>query len=195
MVVVGVACDPHYINIVTSLLAPCEAFAQLFTALFIRMRNRKKKYFLYLITNRDPRTLSQLASRLFCPPVMSDREEPAFHSFETKLVIQLTVYTPNKASAGSGKNKKKSESKAKKTKEATFTLSSDNHLEFLQCLLTKHGQNTIYKVTERKRFSFKYLYPVSKAYVTIESFFSLINFRPVSGMPLTLKMPMTTARW
>jgi hypothetical protein len=95
---------------------------------------------------------------------MSDEEDlaPASHSFATKLVIQLTVYTP-KAIAGSGKSKKKTELKAKKTKEATFTLSSDNHLEFLQCLLTKHGQNSSYKVTEQKRFSFKYLYPASKA--------------------------------
>jgi hypothetical protein len=86
----------------------------------------------------------------------------ASYSFETKLVIQLTVYTPNK-----GKSKKKTKSKAKKTKEATFTLSSNNHLEFLECLLTKHRWNTTYKVTEQKRFSFKYLYSVSKAYVTI----------------------------
>jgi hypothetical protein len=94
-------------------------------------------------------------------------EEPASHNFQTRLVIQLTVYTPNKATAGSGKNKKKTESKSKKTKETAFTLSLSNHLDFLQCLLIKHGQDTIYKVTERKRFSFKYLYPVSKAYVTI----------------------------
>jgi len=79
---------------------------------------------------------------------VSDEEDLASHSFKTKLFIQLTVYTPNKATAGSGKSKKKTESKAKKTKEATFTLSSDNHLEFLQCLLNKHGQNTTYTVTE-----------------------------------------------
>ena len=94
---------------------------------------------------------------------MSNKKDlaPTFHSFTTKLVIQLTVYTP-KAIADSGKSKK-TELKVKKTKEATFTLSSDNHLEFLQCLLTKHGQNSSYKVTEQKRFSFKYIYPVSKA--------------------------------
>src|ERR1700676_314016 len=101
---------------------------------------------------------------------MSDEEDLASRSFETKLVIQLTVYTPKKATAGSGKSKKKTESKAKKTKEATFTLSLDNHLKFFQCLLTKHGQHTIYKVTEWKRFSFKYLYPPSKVYITIDCF-------------------------
>ena len=100
---------------------------------------------------------------------MSNGEDLTSHSFETKLVIQLTFYT-SKATAGSGKSKKKSESKAKKTKETTFNLSSNNHLEFLQCLLTKHGQNATYKVTEQKSFSFKYLYPVSKAYVTIGQF-------------------------
>ena len=86
----------------------------------------------------------------------------ASHTFETKLVIQLALYTPYK-----GKSKKTTESKAKKTKEATFTLSSDNHLEFLQCLLIKHGQNTMYKVIEQKRFSFKYLHSVSKVYVIV----------------------------
>jgi hypothetical protein len=95
---------------------------------------------------------------------MSNEEDLTSYSFETKLAIQLTLYT-NKAVAGSKKNKKKTESKAKKTKEATFTLSSDNHLEFLRYLLTKHGQNTYYKVTEHKRFGFKYLYPGLKAYV------------------------------
>jgi hypothetical protein len=49
-------------------------------------------------------------------------------------------------------------------------LSLNNYLEFLQCLLIKHGQNTSYRVTEQKRFSFKYLYPVSKAYVTFSWF-------------------------
>jgi hypothetical protein len=98
----------------------------------------------------------------FRPPLMSD---VASYSFETKLVIQLTIYTSK--GSNKGKGKKKTELKAKKTKETTFTLSSDNHLDFLRCLLTKHGQNTSYKVTEQKRFSFKYLYPVSKAYVTI----------------------------
>ena len=58
----------------------------------------------------------------------------ASHTFETKLVIQFTLYTPYK-----GKSKKTTESKAKKTKKATFTLSSNNHLEFLQCLLIKHS--------------------------------------------------------
>jgi hypothetical protein len=96
---------------------------------------------------------------------MPDKEDIPSHSFETKLVIQLTVYTSK--AAGSRKSKKKTESKAKKTKEATFTLSSDNHLEFLRCLLIKHRQNTTYKVTEQKRFSFRYLYPLSKVYATI----------------------------
>ncbi|KAF8503814.1 hypothetical protein F5888DRAFT_1800103 [Russula emetica] len=76
----------------------------------------------------------------------------AFYSFETKLVIQLTIYTSK--GSNKGKGKKKTKSKAKKTKETTFTHSSDNHLDFLRCLLTKHGQNTSYKVTEQKRFSF-----------------------------------------
>lgn len=128
------------------------------------MQNHKIKKSQHLITNEDPRTLSLHASLfLFIHPIMSNKKDlaPTFHSFTTKLVIQLTVYTP-KAIADSGKSKK-TELKVKKTKEATFTLSSDNHLEFLQCLLTKHGQNSSYKVTEQKRFSFKYIYPVSKA--------------------------------
>jgi hypothetical protein len=58
---------------------------------------------------------------------MANKDEPSSHSFETKLVIQLTFYTA-KATAGNGRSKKKTESKAKKIKQATFTLSSDNHL-------------------------------------------------------------------
>jgi hypothetical protein len=67
-------------------------------------------------------------------------EEPqaASHNFETRLVIQLTIYTPNWPTAGSGKNKKETELKSKKTKETMFTVSSGSHLDFLQCLLIKH---------------------------------------------------------
>jgi hypothetical protein len=65
---------------------------------------------------------------------MANENKPASHSFETKLIIQLTVYTA-KATAGSERSKKKTESKAKKTKKATFMLSLGNHLEFLQCLI------------------------------------------------------------
>jgi hypothetical protein len=108
------------------------------------MWNREKK-FVYLITNQDPRTPSHLASSFsLCPFIMSIEEpqrQATSHNFETRLVIQLTVYTLNKATAGSGKNKKKTELKSKKTKETAFTLSSGNHLDFLQCLLIKHGQD------------------------------------------------------
>jgi hypothetical protein len=137
------------------------------------------------MTNQDPRTLSLCVTfSVYVYTVMSDADEEdlashtlhTVHTFETKLVIQLTVYTLNKVTASSGKSKKKTESKAKKTKETTFTLSSNNHLEFLQCLLTKHGQSTTYKVTERKRFSFRYLYPVSKAYVTFASGFKIFTY-------------------
>jgi hypothetical protein len=115
---------------------------------------------------RDPKLVCDFFRPvLSSSPVMLDEEDVPSHSFETKLVIQLTVYTSK--AVGSGKSKKKTESKAKNTKEATFTLSSDNHLEFLRCLVIKHGQNTTYKVTEQKRFSFRYLYLVSKAYATI----------------------------
>src|ERR1700733_2398813 len=131
--------------------------------------SRKKILVPDLITNKDPRTLclheSFFLHSVHCLPLMFGEDADIIsHSFETKLSIQLTLYT-NKTVAGSKKSKKKTESKAKKTKEATFTLSSNNHLEFLQCLLIKHGQNTYYKVTEHKRFGFKYLFPVSKAYV------------------------------
>jgi hypothetical protein len=80
---------------------------------------------------------------------MPDEEDIPTHSFEIKLIIQLTEYTSKAAS--SRKSKKKTESKAKKTKEATFTLSSDNHLEFLRCLLIKHGENTTYCIRSQDR--------------------------------------------
>jgi len=113
------------------------------------MRNRQKKKFWCLVTNQDPGTfLMRVLSFCLKPALilfacMSDEEDLASHSFETRVIIQLTVYTSNRVTSGSGKNKKKTKSKGKKTKEVTFTLSTDNYLEFLQCLLTKHGQNTL----------------------------------------------------
>ena len=45
-----------------------------------------------------------------------------------------------------------------KTKETKFTVNTDNYLEFLKVLLSKHSGKR-FKITERSIFSFKYLCP------------------------------------
>jgi hypothetical protein len=45
-----------------------------------------------------------------------------------------------------------------KTKETKFAVNTDNYLEFLKVLLSKHSEKR-YKITERSIFSFKYLCP------------------------------------
>lgn len=89
-----------------------------------------------------------------------DNHTPEPGSCNTKLVIQLTSY---KTKDPTGKSKRKVEEKEIKTKELVFTLARDNHLAFLSAVLTRLSLNTQYKVTDKKRFGFKYLYPVSKA--------------------------------
>ncbi|KAF7975445.1 hypothetical protein HWV62_9585 [Athelia sp. TMB] len=86
-------------------------------------------------------------------------QTPEPETLNTKLVIQLTLY---KTKDATGKSKKKTEEKEVKTKELAFTLTNDNYLAFLSAVLAKLSLDTQYKVTDKKRFGFKYLYPVSK---------------------------------
>jgi len=79
--------------------------------------------------------------------------------FETRIIAQFTFYITEKDKKGKIKEKK-----IAKVKELDFTLTSDNYVDFLETLLAKHSQDK-YKVTERHPYSFKYLYPPSKAYV------------------------------
>ena len=77
--------------------------------------------------------------------------------FETTFIFSLAVYTK-----GSGKKAK--ETKSIKVKEFDFTVSEDNYLEFV-CEFLKSQSQDKYQVTAKKCYSFKYLYPPSKAYV------------------------------
>ena len=77
--------------------------------------------------------------------------------FETTFISSLAVYTK-----GSGKKAK--ETKSIKVKEFDFTISEDNYLEFV-CEFLKSQSQDKYQVTAKKHYSFRYLYPPSKAYM------------------------------
>lgn len=85
---------------------------------------------------------------------------------ETRIIAQLIVYSTMKDS----KNKVK-ETKIPKVKELDFVLSHNGYIDFLETIFSKHSQDR-FKVTERRPYPFKYLYPPSKLYVTWDS---LIN--------------------
>src|SRR6267154_1398373 len=50
------------------------------------------------------------------------------------------------------------------SKEVIFHVSAPNYLDFLTTMLAKHDKS-LYKVTEKKRYTFKYLPGTSHAYV------------------------------
>ena len=79
---------------------------------------------------------------------------------ETRIIAQLIVYSTMKDS----KNKVK-ETKIPKVKELDFVLSHNGYIDFLETIFSKHSQDR-FKVTERRPYPFKYLYPPSKLYVT-----------------------------
>ncbi|KAG2064878.1 hypothetical protein BDR04DRAFT_1109454, partial [Suillus decipiens] len=80
-------------------------------------------------------------------------------SFKTVFLINLVVYNPIKPVG----KKKKTEQKVNKLKEANLTIapSAEDYVTFLRAVLATHGK-TEYKVTEKKTYGFKYIYPVSK---------------------------------
>ena len=80
-------------------------------------------------------------------------------SFETTIVSSLAVYTKSS-------EKKAKEVKTVKVKEFDFTISEDNYLNFLRELLQSQSQDK-YQVAAKKRYRFKYLYPLSKVYVIV----------------------------
>ena len=77
--------------------------------------------------------------------------------FETTFISSLAVYTK-------GLGKKAKETKSIKVKEFDFTVSEDNYLEFV-CEFLKSQSQDKYQVTAKKCYSFRYLYPPSKAYM------------------------------
>jgi hypothetical protein len=80
--------------------------------------------------------------------------------FETRIIAQFTFYITEKDQKG--------KIKEKKTAKVDFTLASENYVDFLETLLAKHSQDK-YKVTERRPYSFKYLYPPSKGCIFLVS--------------------------
>ncbi|KAG2075453.1 hypothetical protein BDR04DRAFT_1091685 [Suillus decipiens] len=70
-------------------------------------------------------------------------------SFKTVFLINLVVYSPIKP--------------VNKLKEANLTIapSAEDYVTFLCAVFATHGK-TEYKVTEKKTYGFKYIYPVSK---------------------------------
>ena len=96
---------------------------------------------------------------------MSDSEELP-DDFTTRIIVQLSVYSSAKDSKGKVK-----ELKTTKIKELDYTLTLENYVEFLVTVLSKHTQDK-YKVTERRPYAFKYLYPPLKAYVL--TFYSFV---------------------
>jgi hypothetical protein len=79
--------------------------------------------------------------------------------FKTVFLINLVVYNTIKPSG----KKKKTEEKVNKLKEANLAIgpSAEDYVAFLRSVLATHGKME-YKVTEKKTYSFKYIYPVTK---------------------------------
>jgi hypothetical protein len=88
---------------------------------------------------------------------MSQPPSDAPVDIETRIIAQLLVYS----TAKDAKNRLK-ETKVPKVKELDFVISRDGYVNFLKTLLSKHSQER-FKVTERRPYPFKYLYPPSKA--------------------------------
>ena len=51
-----------------------------------------------------------------------------------------------------------------KVEETDFTVTKNNYLKILTSILKSHSQEK-YKVTARKHYGFKYVYPLSKVYM------------------------------
>ncbi|KAG2139855.1 uncharacterized protein EDB93DRAFT_1330226 [Suillus bovinus] len=86
--------------------------------------------------------------------------EPEIPRFETVFVVNLDTYAKN-STENNGKTKVK-EVKSTKVKEVVFHVSAPNYLEFLTTMLAKHDKS-LYKVTEKKRYTFKYLPGASRS--------------------------------
>jgi hypothetical protein len=99
--------------------------------------------------------------------------------FETRVIAQFTFYTTAKDKRGKVK-----ETKTQKVKELDFTFTADNYVNFLGLLLAKHSQDK-YKVTERRPYSFKYLHPPSKVYVSLIHLLVKADFSLGQPMQLT----------
>ncbi|KAG2360971.1 hypothetical protein BDR07DRAFT_1486433 [Suillus spraguei] len=80
--------------------------------------------------------------------------EPEIFQFNTILVVNLDTYI--KTSTENNDKTKVKEMKSMKVKEVVFHVSAPNYLEFLTTMPAKHNK-LLYNVTEKKRYTFKYL--------------------------------------
>ncbi|KIK35732.1 hypothetical protein CY34DRAFT_16840 [Suillus luteus UH-Slu-Lm8-n1] len=79
---------------------------------------------------------------------------PETPGFTATFIIYLDTYTKT-TTENNGKAKTK-EVKSTKVKELVFQVSESNHIEFLTTILMKHDKSH-YRITERKKYTFKYL--------------------------------------
>ncbi|KAG2144416.1 uncharacterized protein EDB93DRAFT_1251655 [Suillus bovinus] len=79
---------------------------------------------------------------------------PETPGFTATFIIYLDTYTKT-TTANNGKAKTK-EVKSTKVKELVFQVSEPNYIEFLTTILMKHNKSH-YRITERKKYTFKYL--------------------------------------
>ncbi|KAG2361169.1 hypothetical protein BDR07DRAFT_1610358 [Suillus spraguei] len=86
--------------------------------------------------------------------------------FRATFIVHLDTYTKTTTETN-GKAKSK-EVKSTKVKELVFQISEPNYLEFLTIILAKHDKSQ-YRVTERKKYGFKYLVGNSRGQVIFVS--------------------------
>jgi hypothetical protein len=84
----------------------------------------------------------------------SPSPSPEIPQLKATIIIHLDSYTKN--TTGINAKAKVKEVKSTKVKEVLFHISESNYLDFLTTMLAKHDKSQ-YKVTERKKYSFKYL--------------------------------------
>ena len=88
---------------------------------------------------------------------------------EYTFAVALTIYTFIKKKAAKDKAAVPKEEKAIKIKKLQFLIDNMNYLDILQSILDKDGQDQ-YKLSMKKQFTFKYIPPKAKKYVTTTFF-------------------------
>ncbi|KAG1732004.1 uncharacterized protein EDB91DRAFT_1058406 [Suillus paluster] len=85
--------------------------------------------------------------------MLSPSDSPEMPEFKATFIIHLDTYTKT-TTESNGKAKAK-EVKSTKVKELVFQISKHNYIKFLTTILAKHDKSH-HRVTERKKYSFKY---------------------------------------
>jgi hypothetical protein len=95
---------------------------------------------------------------------------PETPGFTATFIIYLDTYTKT-TTENNGKAKTK-EVKSTKVKELVFQVSESNYIEFLTTILMKHNKSH-YRITERKKYTFKYLLGNSRGRVIFVLFIEI----------------------